>query len=286
MLKKALSPILVLSLCLATSVAQTSSPSTSAAPAQQTTPPETSAPKPPMQGFGLEDGTPVKLRTTRTISSADAHVGDTLDFEVLEDVMVKNVLLVPKGGIAWGTVTEAEPKRRMGRGGKLNVNIDSVRLADGEKAALRAVKDEKGGGHVGAMTGAIVATSIVFFPAAPLFLFVHGKDITIPKGTEITAYINGDTRLDEAKFQPTNVPTTAAITNAAIATVDIASTPSGADIEIDGKFVGNTPSTIDIPPGDHEIAVKKSGFANWDKKISVSAGHINVSAELTPETKQ
>jgi len=77
-----------------------------------------------MQGFGIEDGTPIKLRTARTISSADAHTGDTLDFEVLEDVFASGILVVPKGGIAWGTVTEAEPKRRMGRGGKLNVKDD------------------------------------------------------------------------------------------------------------------------------------------------------------------
>jgi hypothetical protein len=54
------------------------------------------------------------------------------------------------------------------------------------------------------MTGAIVATSIVFFPAAPLFLFVHGKDITIPKGTEITAYVNGDVKLDSGQFAVKN----------------------------------------------------------------------------------
>jgi len=46
---------------------------------------------------------------------------------------------------------------------------------------LRAVKGGSGGNHIAAMTGAMVATSIVFFPAAPLFLFMHGKDITIPK---------------------------------------------------------------------------------------------------------
>jgi hypothetical protein len=239
-----------------------------------------------MEGFGLEDGTPVKIRTARTISSGDAHEGDTLDFEVLEDVIVKNTIVVPKGGIAWGTVTEAQSKRRMGRGGKLNVNIDAVRLADGEKAPLRAVKDTKGGGHVGAMTGAMVATSIVFFPAAPLFLFMHGKDITIPKGTEITAYISGDTRLDEAKFQPLKPDmTTAALTNAAVTLVDITSNPAGADIELDGKFVGSTPSSISVSSGDHDIAVKKSGFVAWDKKVSVSTGHINLSAELAPESK-
>jgi hypothetical protein len=238
-----------------------------------------------MQGFGLEDGTPVKLRTARTISSADAHTGDTLDFEVLEDVFASGLLVIPKGGIAWGTVTEAQPKRRMGRGGKLDVNIDSVRLRDGEKAPLRAVKDVKGGGHTGAMTGAMVGTAIVFFPAAPLFLFMHGKDITIPKGTEITAYISGDTRLDQAKFQGAksdNASMTAAIVSTT-GQLDIASTPPGADIEIDGKFVGNTPSSISVPPGDHEISVKKSGFATWTRKMAVSSGHININAELTAE---
>jgi len=150
--------------------------------------------------FGLEDATPVRMRINRTVSSSDAQVNDTVDFEVLDDVKVKDVTVVPRGGMAWGTVTEAQPKRRMGRGGKLNINIDNVKLASGEKVALRAIKDVKGGGHQGAITGAIVATSIVFFPAAPLFLLVHGKDITIPKGTEITAYINGDVPLDQTKF--------------------------------------------------------------------------------------
>lgn len=241
-----------------------------------------------MQGFGLEDGTPVKLRTARNISSADAHTGDTVDFEVLEDVFVKGALVIPKNGIAWGTVTEAEPKKRMARGGKLNVNIDSVRLVNGEKVPLRAVREAKGGGHTGAMTGGMVATAIVFFPAAPFFLFMHGKDITIPKGTEITAYINGDTRLDEAKFQTAKTePITAAqaLADTAMTLVDITSTPSGADIEIDGKFIGSTPSSIKISTGDHEIVVKKSGFAVWDRKMSVPSGHINLSADLAPESK-
>jgi hypothetical protein len=282
MIRKILSCVLVVSLYASVTLAQNAA-STSPATSPQSPPAATtaSAPKPAMQGFGIEDGTPIKLRTARTISSADAHTGDTLDFEVLEDVFASGILVVPKGGIAWGTVTEAEPKRRMGRGGKLNVNIDSVRLTDGEKVALRAVKDTQGGGHVGAMTGAMVATSIVFFPAAPFFLFMHGKDITIPKGTEITAYISGDTRLDQAKFQTS--PTNAAVATATAAQFDISSTPVGADIEIDGKFVGSTPSSITVGPGDHDIVVKKSGFTTWERKITASTGHVTLSAELAPE---
>jgi hypothetical protein len=241
---------------------------------------------PPPTGFVLLDGTPVKLRINRTISSEDAHVGDTVDFEVLEEVQVNGTVVVAKGGLAYATVTEAQPKRRMARGGKLGVNVDFVRLADDEKAALRAVQEVKGGGHTGAMTGGIVATAIVFFPAAPFFLFMHGKEITIPKGTQVTAYVSGDMKLDIAKFQPAE-PTPAAAPVAAEAPaapaqaqVQVISTPDGADIEIDGIFVGNTPSTVGVAAGQHDISVKKAGFKLWERKIAVSSGQVNVNATL------
>jgi len=232
------------------------------------------------KGFVLEEATPVKLRFNRTVSSADAHAGDTVDFEVLQDISVNGAPVISKGGFAFGTVTEAQPKRRMARGGKLEINIDYVKLLDSEKAALRAVNGGKGGGHVGAMTAGIVATGIVFFPAAPFFLFMHGKDITLPKGTEFTAYINGDMKLDIAKFQPAtpapqqgpsasgsdqNVSSTSA-------KVQIESTPPGADIEVDGSYAGSTPSDVQVLEGDHTVVVKKPGFKNWERKLKASAG--------------
>ncbi len=250
------------------------------------------------QSLRLEDGTPIKLRLQRTVSSADAKVDDRVDFDVLDEIRVNGVVIIPKGGVAWATVTQAQSKRRMGRGGKLNVNIDAVRLADGEKAALRAVKDYKGGGHTGAMTGAMVATGIVFFPAAPLFLFMHGKDITIPKGTEITAYVNGDVNLDRAKFGAVTANQSQPATAAAItepkaqpapageaSTVSIKSTPDGADINVDGKYIGSTPSTIQLRAGDHTISLDKSGFKAWQRTLTMSPGGT-VTVDATLEKSQ
>jgi hypothetical protein len=242
------------------------------------------------KGFVLEDETPVRLRLNRTISSADAHVGDTVDFEVLDDITVNGTLVIPKGGLAFATVTEAQAKRRMARGGKLDINIDYVKLVSDEKAALRAVKDVKGGGHTGGMVGGMVATSIVFFPAAPFFLFMHGKDISIPKGTEITAYVNGDMKLDIAKFQPAqpaNAPAQGAEASSGenpvsvSAKLHIDSNPPGADIEVDGSFVGNTPSDVQVAEGDHTVSVKKAGFKDWERKVKVSGGSsVNLTSEL------
>ncbi|MGA8043947.1 MAG: PEGA domain-containing protein, partial [Terracidiphilus sp.] len=242
----------------------------------------------------LLDGTPVKLRLSQTISSADAKVGQEVPFEVLEELKVGDVVVLPKGATAIATVTEAEHKKSMGRAGKLNVNITYARLADNEKLALRAVKEAKGGGHVGAMTGAIVATSIIFFPAAPLFLFVHGKDITIPQGTEITSFVDGDMHLDMARFQPagfapgSSSPTLAGTTPAAPAqaSMTVDSTPPDADIEVDGNFVGDTPSTVSVATGSHEILVKKQGFADWSRKLNVTGGNVHVAAALQQQATQ
>ena len=257
-----------------------------AAPAVQGQPTQTDFTS--SKGFVLEDETPVRLRLNRTVSSGDAHVGDTLDFETLDDITVNGTLVIPKGGLAFATVTEAQAKRRMARGGKLDINIDYVKLVSGQKVALRAVKDVKGGGHTGGMVGGMVATSLVFFPAAPFFLFMHGKDISIPKGTEVTAYVNGDVKMDLAKFQPPAVTqptdTSAAASPTASSTsakVQIESNPAGADIEVDGGFVGNTPSSLQVAEGEHTITVKKAGFKAWERKLEVSArSEVHLSAEL------
>ena len=255
------------------------------------------APQPPAdssnftsaKGFVLEDATPVKLRFNRTVSSADAHVGDTVDFEVLQDISVNGTLVIPKGSFAFGTVTEAQPKRRMARGGKLEINVDYVKLLSSDKAALRSVKGGSGGGHTGAMTAGIVATGIVFFPAAPFFLFMHGKDITMPKGAEFTAYVNGDLKLDFAKFQPAASAPQPAVSasnhdqsvSPASAKIQIESNPPGADIEVDGNFVGNTPSDVQVAEGDHTVVVRKSGFKDWERKLKSSAGsNVHLGAEL------
>lgn len=175
----------------------------SASPAPPDPPAATAIPKDAStpRGFLLEDGTPVHLVLSENLSSASATTGETVEFEVVDDIVVNDLLVVPRGSTAWATVTDAEHKRHLGRPGKLDLNIDKVRLADGEKALLRAVKDVQGGGHTGAMTGAIVATSLIVWPAAPFFLFMHGKDITIPKGTAVTAFVQGDVRLDANNFQ-------------------------------------------------------------------------------------
>jgi hypothetical protein len=240
----------------------------------------------------LEDATPIKLRIAQSVSSADANVNDRVEFEVLE-IKIGDVTVVPKDSVALGTVTEAQSKRRMGRGGKLEIVMDSMRLADGEKAALRATKDVKGGGHTGAMAAGIVVTGLILWPAAPSFLFMHGKDITIPKGTEVPTFVSGNFPLHAAKFrqnepgaQPQVLPVAAQSVSAkpeptSIGTLRITSVPGGADIYVDELFVGNAPSVLKVASGKHGFRVSKTGFTDWKRDLTVQPdSDVNLTAPL------
>jgi serine protease Do len=68
--------------------------------------------------------------------------------------------------------------------------------------------------------------------------------------------------------------------SSAQATVNVSSTPSSADVEVDGKFVGNTPSAVPVSVGEHSIKVSKKGFQLWERKLTVSGGSVNVNVEL------
>ncbi len=66
----------------------------------------------------------------------------------------------------------------------------------------------------------------------------------------------------------------------ALTSLNIDSTPAGADIEIDGAFVGNTPSTVSVAPGSHRVTVNKKGFADWGRNLYVSSGTVHLNADL------
>ena len=234
----------------------------------------------------IHDGTPIKLRLAENVSSSDARAGQEVPFECMDELQVDGVTVLAKGAVAMGTITEAEPKRTMGRAGKLNMTINYARLKDNEKLAIRAVKEGKGGSHTAAMTGAMVATSLIIWPAAPFFLFIKGKDVTIPQGTEITAFADGDTRLDMSKFTAAPTAPAAASSNMLLASnasqvsLSIDSTPPGAEINVDENFVGSTPSTVSVPLGSHEITVRKKGFTAWTRKMNVTGGNVYLNADL------
>lgn len=51
----------------------------------------------------------------------------------------------------------------------------------------------------------------------------------------------------------------------------ITSEPEGAEIYVDGNFVGSTPSTISLSVGEHTIKITRKGFVDWERKLIIEA---------------
>lgn len=99
---------------------------------------------------------------------------------------------------------------------------------------------------------------------------IHGAALVAAKTQPVTTTVAPSVSTQSSASQSTGH----------IAAVAVDSTPSGADIEVDGGFVGSTPSTINLATGSHEITIKKKGFADWSRKLNVTGGNIHLSAEL------
>jgi hypothetical protein len=63
--------------------------------------------------------------------------------------------------------------------------------------------------------------------------------------------------------------------------VKISSDPDGADVFLDGSFVSSTPALLKLQAGTYKIAVKMSGFADWERDVKILPGaEVNLNAKL------
>jgi hypothetical protein len=141
----------------------------------------------------MKSGTPVELRLAETISSAHAHKGDRLEFEVVQDVAIRGFTLIRSGSRAKGTVVGVKGKRLLGIGGHVMIKLDSVELTTGRTIGLVVRRDFKGRSRTLRTGLEMAVTGAIYWPAAPVFLLSRGQDRTVLKGTDVTAYTQVDT---------------------------------------------------------------------------------------------
>lgn len=253
----------------------------------------------------IPDGARVRVRLEQVVSSATAQEGETVSFTVADPLRIGNAVVIAQGSSATGTVIQVQPRRRMGRTGKLDFSIERVRAVDGQWIPVRYSLTKKEGGSRAGTTGVTTGIlAVAFWPAAPFALLMKGKDATIPKGQIFEVFT------DETHVVLNTAPTSTNLTAQAIdkemavaggaapvlpvgvaatslpapqagtATVTVTSPLPGADIELDGVFVGSTPSTLQVAAGTHRVTVRSGGQV-WERSVQIQAGAtISLNAAL------
>jgi hypothetical protein len=136
----------------------------------------------------IRQGTALPLLFASELSSKTADVGDKISFTLAEDINAGDVVLLRKGALATGTVTETDKSRAAGVPGEIIFKVESL-AQDGAVIKLRGSAAKEGQDKYGA------AVALTVVPPGPFGLLEHGQEAEIKQGTPFTAYVDADTIL-------------------------------------------------------------------------------------------
>jgi hypothetical protein len=214
----------------------------------------------------LMDGTPIKLKAPPTFNAAAVRVGDPVELSVAEPVLVNGVIVISTNNVANAVVSSQGNRVVKSDVTNVRINLRSVTLADGEHIPLRIQRQVPPG-----LPAETVTSS-------------GAQDLSIGSGSELTAYVVGNLTLDLSRLRLADQPA---------GELRITSTPSSAELSIDGRTVGVAPYTAHLTRGEHAIVVRAAGYAAWHRTLPVGdqASDLQVqlqrqdSTEPIPQTK-
>jgi serine protease Do len=148
-------------------------------------------------------------------------------------------------------------------------------------------------GHIPAGSGTWIQTDTAINPGnsgGPL-LNLHGEVVGITSAKIVKSDVqgiafalsSGDVLEVMHRFYPTAAvsPQDSTKMPEGTGTVNITSEPDGADVFLDGAFVGNSPATLKLSAGVHTIRIKSAGRVDWERSITVQKdSQVSVKATL------
>jgi len=242
----------------------------------------------------VRDGQLVRLRLRNILTTENVQKGDGIEFEVMEDVLVSGRVVIAKGAAAGGKVLDVKGAGKpKAKDAEVVFQFSTVRAVDNQELPLR-IGPTKSRNPKPNENQVAERSPIPGYPS---------RLIGAEKGKEYKAYTEGAfvinaadaiatppaTPVAAAPAAPPSAPVMApAAPGAGLASepaaVEFSSTPDGADILIDGAFVGNTPSTLRVTPGRHAIEIRMAGYHAWTRTMVVDPeSHPSVRATLAKE---
>lgn len=143
----------------------------------------------------LNKHTLIPVRLAQNINGNLDNQGDTIYFEVLNDIDVEGEIVIQKGTFVRGKITNAETRKSMGKAGKLTIDARSLEAVDGQRVdIIRDTMTSEGRKR----TGATVAHVIMW---GPIGLLAKGRAARIMLDTEYDIEVESDVAIDTSKVK-------------------------------------------------------------------------------------
>jgi len=140
-------------------------------------------------------GTLVKVEFLTPLDSGKSRVGDTVEFQVVDNVVIDGILVIPAGSRATGQVTKVSSAKGFGKDGSIDIDFKTVEAFDGSPVPLvlgeKAKQENKNMAYAAgaSVTGALLLGPIGLVGGA----FVKGKQIEIPAGSKMFLEVKDST---------------------------------------------------------------------------------------------
>ncbi len=122
----------------------------------------------------------------------------------------------------------------------------------------------------GARTGRLWATAAFFFD--PKVIAQGDMGAIEPAMDQWLGQGDSISSAAPAATVPAVAPATPAVAAASPSKVSIRSDPAGAEIFLDGKFIGNAPANLQLAAGTYNVSVKLQGYEPWQRELTVISG--------------
>lgn len=148
----------------------------------------------PMVPTEVPANTLVKVALVDPVNAKNLKLGDTIRFKVIDDVIVDGNLVFAKGEPGEGTVTKLRQAKNFGRDAEVIVDFKKTKAIDGTYVDT-FVGDEakKEMQNLAMAAGASIVGMALLGPIGVITgIFVNGKNIDLPAGTEVYIQTKSD----------------------------------------------------------------------------------------------
>ena len=83
-------------------------------------------------------GTVITLRVLDPVSSSSASLGDQFDLMVVDNVLVKNAVVIPQGSVVRGSLDEVQAPKMLFKGGLIRLYFDHIVSSTGKQVPFYA----------------------------------------------------------------------------------------------------------------------------------------------------
>ena len=157
----------------------------------------------PLSQTNIPANTLTKIALVTPVNAKNLKAGDVIKYQAAEDVVENGMLLFTKGAGGEGVVTKVTQAKNFGRNAEIEIDFKTLTAVDGREINMTLGEESKKSmEQVGLAAGASLAGMAILGPVGIITgVFVNGKNIDLPEGTEL--YIQ--TKADETIYA---IPTT------------------------------------------------------------------------------